>query len=112
MNEDDEWVATFDETVSFADAHSRHFPRKRYKAVRYLQDFKIPSIESVSMIDTVVFQLSIMCPIDVSCQLLTSCHPPPSPTCAARSFGIRALMRHFVEMTHDSTSLSGKGIKS
>ena len=57
MNEDDEWVATFDETVSSADMQSRHFPRKRYKAVRCLQDFKFLSIESVSMIDTVVFQL-------------------------------------------------------
>ena len=57
MNEDKEWGATFDGTVSSADARSGHFPRKRYKAVRCLQDFKFLSIESVSMIDTVVFQL-------------------------------------------------------
>jgi len=40
VNEDEEWVATFDETVSSADARSDHLPRKRDIAVTCLYDFK------------------------------------------------------------------------
>jgi hypothetical protein len=47
VDEDEEWVATFDETVSSADARSSHFPRKRYIAVTCLHDFKFLSIENV-----------------------------------------------------------------
>jgi hypothetical protein len=43
VNEDEEWVATFDETVSSADARSGHLPRKRYKAVTCLHNFKFAS---------------------------------------------------------------------
>jgi hypothetical protein len=39
VNEDEEWVTTFDETISSADARSGHLPRKRYKAVTCLHDF-------------------------------------------------------------------------
>jgi hypothetical protein len=44
VNEDEEWVATFDETVSSADARSDRLPRKRYKAVACLHDFEFLSI--------------------------------------------------------------------
>src|SRR6267154_501119 len=49
VNEDEEWVATLDETVSSADARSGHLPRKRYEAVTCLHDFKFLSIENVCM---------------------------------------------------------------
>src|ERR1700755_491825 len=45
VNEDEEWVATLDETVSSADARSGHLPRKGYKAVTCLHDFKFLSTE-------------------------------------------------------------------
>jgi hypothetical protein len=47
VNEDEEWVTTFDETVSSADARSGHLSRKRYIAMTRLHDFEFLSIESV-----------------------------------------------------------------
>ena len=47
MDEDEEWVAPFDETVPSADARSDHLPREGYKAVTRLYDFKFLSIERV-----------------------------------------------------------------
>ena len=49
VNEDEVWVATLDETVSSADTRSGRLPRKRYKAVTCLYDFKFLSIENVCM---------------------------------------------------------------
>lgn len=40
VNEDEEWVTTFNETISSANARSAHLPRERYEAVTCLNDFK------------------------------------------------------------------------
>jgi hypothetical protein len=47
VDEDEKWVATFDETVPPADARSGHLPRERHKSVTCLDDFKFLSIERV-----------------------------------------------------------------
>ena len=50
VNEDEKWVAAFDETVPPADARSGHLPRQRHKAVTCLDDFKFLSIERAYVI--------------------------------------------------------------
>jgi hypothetical protein len=51
VNEDEERVATFDETVPSADARRGHLTRERYKAVTCLNDFKFLSIKYVYRIN-------------------------------------------------------------